>query len=69
VVVLLPHGYSLNQSSLLCHQSWASGIDDRSGDSPRGFGNGYGESMNDDDVGFEIDVSVIETSLAIKCQL
>lgn len=63
--VLLIHGCSLIPSNLLRRLSWASGIDDRSDDSLHGFGNGYGVSRNDDDVGFENDVSEIETSLAI----
>jgi hypothetical protein len=67
VEVLLIHGRSLILSNLLRRLSWASGIDDRFDDSLRGFGNDYGVSRNDDDVGFENDVSGIETSRAVRC--
>lgn len=67
MVVLVLRGCSLTLNSLLRHQSWASGIDDRSCDSRRGFESDYGANRSDDDAGFEIDVLVTETALAMKC--
>ena len=64
--MLLLRDCSLNLSSLLRHQSWASGNDDRSCDSRHDFGSDCAENTNGDDVGFEIDVWVSETSLAMK---
>ena len=63
---MLLHGYSLTQNSLPRHQSLVTGNDDRFGGSRHGFESGYVASRNDDDEGFEIDVGVTETSLAMN---
>ena len=64
--VLLLRGCSLTLSSLPRHRSLANGNGDHSYDSRHDFENGCVASRSDDDGGFEIDVGVTETSLAMS---
>lgn len=67
MVVLVLRGYSLTLNSFQRHRSSANGTDDHFDDSRHGFESDYAANRNDDDVGFEIDVSESGTSLAIQC--